>query len=119
MTWSDAKFKKNVVPLEGALGTVMALKPKVYEMKVDEFKTHISFPEGRQFGLIAQELETVLPDLVKEAFAPAKLSIEERQKGVSRPPLEYKSVNYTALIPVLIAAIQELQAEVDALKAGQ
>lgn len=119
VTWSDEKFKKNVEPLEGAMGKVMALKPKTYEMKTTEFKDHMSFPEGRQFGLIAQELETVLPELVKSSFAPAKVTVEERQKGVSKPPLEYKAVNYTALIPVLIAAIQELQAEVDALKAGR
>lgn len=119
VTWSDAKFKKNIAPLQGAMETVMSLKPKVYEMKTEEFKDHMSFTEGRRFGLIAQELETVLPELVNNSFAPAKVSVEDRKKGVSKPPLEYKSVNYTALIPVLIAALQELQAEVDALKAGR
>lgn len=52
------------------------------------------------FGLSAQELQTIYPNLV-----------EEGQDG-------YLAVNYVELVPVLIKAIQELNEEIDALKGG-
>ena len=54
----------------------------------------------RHFGLSAQELQTIYPNLVLEG-----------QDG-------YLYVNYTELVPILIRSIQELKAEVDELKGG-
>lgn len=54
----------------------------------------------RHFGLSAQELKEIYPNLVLEA-----------QDG-------YLYVNYTELVPVLIRAIQELKGELDAVKGG-
>jgi hypothetical protein len=113
---SDAMFKKNVRPLQGGLAKIMALKPKSYDMKVDEFKGRVRLPEGNQYGLIAQELEAILPDLVHPVTAPAELTREERKNGVKRDPTKFKSVNYQALIPILIQAIQEQQARIEALE---
>ena len=57
-----------------------------------------------RYGLIAQELEQVLPGLVNEM----NIETEEGDK--------YKAVNYIELIPILIGAIQELEEEVQSLK---
>jgi len=116
---SDIKFKKNVQPLNGGLQKVMALQPKTYDMKVEEFKGKVMLPEGNRYGLIAQELETVLPDLVHKVSAPAELpqpGSPEAKNYVPQPNTDFKSVDYISLIPILIAAIQEQQAEIDALK---
>lgn len=57
---------------------------------------------GKQYGLIAQEVEEVLPELVKS------MKIGDDQ--------EFKSVNYNAHIPILIKAMKEQQEEIENLK---
>jgi hypothetical protein len=116
---SDIKLKKNVQPLSGGLEKIMALKPKTYEMKTEEYKGKLALPAGKQFGLIAQEVEQVFPEIVKPVNAPAPLTEEERRKGVKKEGTKFKSVDYTSLIPVLIEAIQEQQKEIEALKRAQ
>lgn len=109
---SDLALKENVRPLPKGLETVMALQPKAYEMRrgVTEVTS-----EGTQFGLIAQDLQPLIPEIVETKRLPPK-----RQDGgdidfqASRQ--EFLAVNYTGLIPVLINAIQEQQAEIEVLK---
>jgi hypothetical protein len=121
---SDQMFKKNVVDYSGGLDKVLALRPKSYDTRVEEFKNEIDLPRGRQVGLIAQDLMDVMPELVTDVRSPPQLTKEEMAAGVEKEGLKFKAVNYTGLIPVLIAAVQEqhalieaLQAEVAALKA--
>lgn len=94
--YSDARAKTNVKPLKYGLSTLGKLKPVNYNLIKD--------PSGRanhlELGLIAQEVEAVMPELVRTDDEGKKL------------------LNYTGLIPVLIQAIQDLQAEVAELKAA-
>jgi hypothetical protein len=72
-------------------------------------------PEGKQIGLIAQDIEAVIPELVQET----QFNAIEKQDGEHQPEsvhIEYKSVNYIGLIPVLVSAIQEQQEQIEALK---
>jgi hypothetical protein len=87
---SDAKFKKNVLSISAPLEKILQLNGVSYEWKIDEFKEK-NFPEGRHFGVIAQEAEKVLPE-----------TVVTDAKGD-------KSVAYTEIIPVLIEAIKEQQ----------
>jgi hypothetical protein len=114
---SDRKFKKDIKDVTDGLGTVMALKPRTYTMRVDEFKDSKPLPKGKQIGFVAQELETVLPELVSTAVEPPHYTKEEKEKGVKKEGMEYKSVNYVGVIPVLVKAVQEQQAEIAALRA--
>jgi hypothetical protein len=105
---SDAKFKTNMQPLQGALQKVMALKPQTYFYDTLS-NAKMNFPSNRQFGLIAQDAELVFPEIVGEATVP--------DSAVNPKTIEkFKTINYTALVPVLIAAIQEQQKEIDDLK---
>ncbi|MEO0582666.1 MAG: T9SS type A sorting domain-containing protein, partial [Bacteroidota bacterium] len=80
-----------------------------------------------QHGLIAQELEKIYPELVKEYAAPITRLNEDGTDVIEDGLMYYKSVNYTNLVPVLIGAVKELgektntidelKAEVAALKA--
>lgn len=115
-TISDEKFKKNIVDLEGGLSKVMALRPKSYEMRANEFKDVANLSEGRQQGFLAQDLESVMPEIVHPIAAPAVLTAEEKQRGVKKEAVIYKGVNYAAMIPTLVKAIQEQQAEIDELR---
>jgi hypothetical protein len=114
---SDIMFKRDVQPLTGGLAKLMQLRPKRYFMKADEFKDRIQLPKGEQFGLIAQDLQEVYPQLVTDATAPVRLTKAEQEAKVKKAALKFKSVNYSALIPVLIEALQEQQSQIEALKA--
>jgi len=63
-TFSDARLKKNVHDLEGALETLLALRGVTFEYKDPEAVHELP---GERMGFIAQEVETVLPDWVEEA----------------------------------------------------
>jgi hypothetical protein len=96
---SDQRLKENIVDLPDGLNAVMALKPRKFDWKEGKGKGI----KGDR-GFIAQEFETVFPDMIEEWKDPAPEGEEP-----------YKAVNAN-LIPTLVKAIQELKAEVDSLK---
>ncbi len=114
---SDARFKVNVRPLgsiegpegETILDRVLALQPRAYAFTNEATYAHLNFSEGEQYGFLAQEVDDVFPDLVREGVHPPAEAGGE--------PLVYQAVNYVHLVPVLVQAMQEQQAEIDALEA--
>jgi hypothetical protein len=102
---SDQKLKKDIKGLQSGLDLVMKLRPVTYEYRQDEFPS-MTLPGGKQYGLIAQEVEAILPDLVMENENPART---DTKGNVIAPAVDFKSLSYQELIPVLIKAIQELQ----------
>jgi hypothetical protein len=95
---SDARLKKDVTPFAPSLASLTALRPVTYSWRADEFP-HRRFGNGRASGLIAQEVEPVLPDLVVTG-----------EDG-------FKAVDYRQLPLLTIQAVKELKAENDALTA--
>ena len=84
---SDINLKENIKTVENSLNILTQLRGVSFDWK----------ETGRSsYGVIAQELEEILPDLVKNS--------------------EVKSVNYNGLIGVLIEAVKELSEEVKELK---
>ena len=109
---SDAAKKENIEPLESALSIVGQLDAKTYNYVQEE---KLALPSEKQFGFLAQDLEKILPQLVKEVenpAAPIQSNEESAELQEEVGPQEYetmKSVNYIGLIPVLTKAIQEQQ----------
>lgn len=97
---SDARFKENINTLENSLDLIKRLRGTTYTFRNSEDLENFDFGPGQKIGFIAQEVEEVLPDLV---FTD--------DDG-------YKAVDYASLIPVLVEAIKDLSAEVEALQAG-
>jgi hypothetical protein len=93
---------------------VLKLKPAVYTFKTSERKS-MQLPEGKQLGLIADEVKEVFPELVSQAVHPPEYDKEDRTKVITSE-VKYEGVNYQGLIPVLIASIQEQQQQISALK---
>jgi|GEM_PF-665421 len=106
---SDERLKQNIEDISYANESLMKLKPRVYEY-IKSGKINLS--QGQQFGFIAQELEEVFPELIKDVKKPVF-----DKKGNITEYFEYKSVNYIPLIAVLTASVQELNKEVEDLKA--
>ena len=98
---SDRELKKNIKSITNGLDTINQLEGRTFDWKVDA-----KMQEGTQYGLIAQELEEVLPDLVYD-----KHGIRKKEDGSY-----YKSIQMTGVIPVLIEAVKELSAKVTALE---
>jgi hypothetical protein len=111
---SDRKLKSDIQPLNNAIQLIQKLKPSTYEYKTNEF-AQMELPEGRQYGLIADEIKQVFPSMVKQAVQPAKYENDDRSNGrLVAEEVSFEAVNYTAMIPVLIAAMQEQQAMIEA-----
>lgn len=118
---SDMNLKENITPLENGLNAVLNLNPTTYNFRNESKYRSMNLSSGTHFGLIAQEVETVLPSLVQtnRHYYQSASSQEAGPNAheVSREEvLEYKTVNYSELIPVLIKAIQEQQEQIEALE---
>jgi hypothetical protein len=94
---SDIRYKENIRNLDVGLDKILALKPRLYDWKEGK---GLDIKNAR--GFIAQEFEQVFPDLIDVWKDPSPEGEEP-----------YKSVRQD-LIPVLVKAIQELNAKVDA-----
>jgi hypothetical protein len=67
-----------------------------------------------QVGVIAQDVEKVLPQVVVPA--PFDIAQDEDGNEYSKSGENYKTVHYDKLVPLLIEAIKELKAEIEELK---
>lgn len=77
----------------------------------------MNLPEGHQYGLIADEVKQVFPSLVKTAVQPAVFENGDERNGKKvADEVSFEAVNYTAMIPVMIAAMQEQQALIETLQ---
>jgi hypothetical protein len=101
---SDLKLKQNIAPISGAAEKLMQLKPCSYNFKTDEDLKDMQLPQEKQMGLIAQDLQKVFPELIKEMSAQKKFN-DKGELTFNTP--DFKAVQYIGLIPVLIAGFQE------------
>jgi hypothetical protein len=93
-TTSDIRLKENFEPMSNALELVSQLNGLYYTWKKDA-----GTDKPRKLGFIAQEVEKVIPELVKTD-----------SEGM-------KSVDYVSVIPVLVEALKHQQKQIDELKA--
>ena len=72
----------------------------------------MNLPEGQHYGLIAEDVEKVLPALVKQSkFETA--TDESSKNGTTTAAVDFKALNYTELIPIMIKGMQEQQAMIE------
>jgi hypothetical protein len=93
---SDRNFKENIIPITDALLKLENISGNTYDWK-NEFEYIHGF-KGNDVGVIAQEIQKVLPEAVRE-----------RENG-------YLGVNYEKIIPLLIESIKELSAKIKELE---
>ncbi len=114
---SDLLIKRDIADMRhGALSQVLSLKPKTYRFNTDDpafASFHLS--DDEQIGLIAQDVAKVVPQAVTMVVVPHP--DVEKQESVTKQPDTLLTVDYSKLVPVLIKAIQEQQAQIDALRA--
>jgi len=96
---SDKRLKKDMMLLDDGLSKVMALRPITFNWN-KTVNPELKLDDRNHLGFIAQEVETVLPQVVSTADDAMKT----------------KSVAYSDIVPVLTKAIQEQQTEITDLK---
>lgn len=114
---SARQLKTNIKDLSlSSLEKLNQLKIKSYQYNTNKFD-FMNLPKGNQVGVIAEEMETIFPELIKKTIQP---EADENlvKEGIERPhnEVEFKAVNYTGLVPHLVKAVQELNEEVNTLK---
>ena len=97
---SDKRLKENIKPLDNALDKINKINGVEFDWKklTEKEKETIHGNTGHDVGVIAQEIEEVLPEVVTT-----------RDSG-------YKAVKYEKIVPLLIEAIKELKQEIEDLK---
>lgn len=111
--YSDERLKKDIVTIPDALEKVLSLRGVTY------FSNEIAESYGytskeRMVGVLAQDVQKVLPEAVK----PAPFDILQLNEGIeiSRSGENYMTVQYEKLVPLLIEAIKTLNKEIKELK---
>ena len=122
---SDQRLKKNIATITNATATIKALTGRTFE-----WKDGVELESGTQYGFIAQEMESVVSDLVTDgtetgirAFdKDGNILVDNKDENA----VEYsKAVNIDGVIPILVEALKEavtkietLETKVAALEAG-
>jgi len=91
---SDKRLKKDITQMKSTIGKINMLKPSQYKIRSDASNKIC-------FGLIAQEVKEIFPEVV---------SIQKN----SGPIDDLHTISYTELIPILIKGMQEQQAQIEA-----
>lgn len=93
---SDKRLKKNIKPINNALDVINKLEPVSYNWNNKAKKLNENKTDQKDFGLIAQDVEVILPEIVHDIHND-----------------KYKAIDYIKLIPFLIKSIQELNEKVE------
>ena len=120
-TPSDQKLKKNIVDFVDAVSIIKKLKPKSYEYLTEGKMAEMNLPTGTHYGLVAQDLEKVLPNLVKVTEQNPRHDSISKAGGTgssaSAKEETFKAVNYTELIPILVKGMQEQDEKLQKMEA--
>ncbi len=92
---SDERLKENIAPVRDGLSKLLELNGVYFNMK--------DVPDVREVGLIAQNVQKVLPEAV---------SVVDKEHG-------YLGVSYPSLIPLIIEAVKEQESEIRKLRAAK
>ena len=95
---SDAKLKENITDATPKLADLLKVRIRNYNLKSDS--------SNKQIGVIAQELETIFPALVEET--------QDKDEAGVLLGTTTKAVKYSVFVPMLIKALQELNAKFEA-----
>ncbi|MCF7865654.1 MAG: tail fiber domain-containing protein [Candidatus Pacebacteria bacterium] len=91
LTPSDIRLKEDIKPIESALDKVMKLQGVTFG-----WKDKLRFGSSTEIGFIAQDVEKIVPELVRDGG-------------------EYKSLNYANMVALVVEAVKDLKTRVDAI----
>lgn len=111
---SDERLKKNIKTIEKPIEKLQQIKGVSYTGNMEEYG-ELLFVDRKKLGVIAQDVEQVFPELVRKSKLTNRMKYQKGEVGEIVEG-EFLTVNYDGLIPVLIEAVKEQQAQIDDLK---
>ena len=105
----EQELKVSVGKISNSTQHLKNLEPVTFKYDVNKYK-HLKLPAGEQYGFLASNVQPEFPAMVYEAS-----KVYESGKNNSKIA-KYNEVQTADLIPVLVAAIKEQQAEIELLK---
>jgi len=120
---SDRRLKKNIEAMENALDVIKQLAPVTYNFDLEKYP-NLGLNSGLEYGFIAQEVQAIVPDIVREKTLPTN-GAAQRSFGQANNNMDenFLTMDYSRLIPILTKALQEqqvmiedLQKEIESLK---
>jgi len=100
---SDQQFKENITDYSGALEKVRNLNPVTFNYDTADYD--LNFPVGLQYGLISNDVEQVIPELVSNGVIPPEV---DSAGNIITDSISYKGLNYLELTPILTQAVKEI-----------
>jgi len=94
---SDLRFKKNITPIQDATSLISGLDGVTYNYRASDFPHH-QFSSEKQIGFIAQDVEKILPEVVRTDAS------------------GYLGIDYSKLTPLLVEGFKELEKRLVALE---
>jgi flagellar biosynthesis chaperone FliJ len=128
---SDQKLKEDIRDFSSAMEIINQLHPKQYQYRQDGNYKLMNLPKGNRYGLIAEDVEKVLPNLIKESqyktrmlenkpVNPNSAAVESNTSTTNTQrkseTIDFKALNYTEFIPLLIKGMQEQQQRIEQLE---
>lgn len=111
--YSDQRLKENIVPIDNALSRVQNINGVTFN--ANDVAAQFGYTNRMtQVGVIAQDVQAVLPQVVVPA--PFDIGVNEQGTEYSMSGENYLTVQYEKLVPLLIEAIKELTARVEELE---
>ena len=111
--YSDERLKNRLGRINNALDTILSLNG--FKYTANELAIQNGYKDtGVQLGLSAQEVQKVLPELVK--LAAFDVAHDDNGNEFSKTGANYLTLDYTKLVPVLIEAIKEQQQRIEKLE---
>lgn len=105
----EQELKIEIGKISNSTQQLKKLEPVSFKYDVNKYK-HLKLPSGEQYGFLASDVQAEFPAMVYEAS-----KVYGSGKNNSKVA-KYKEVQTADLIPVLVAAIKEQQAEIELLK---
>ena len=108
---SDKRLKENFRPIENAVDKVKAIGGFIFDWRKDMMEKHDFTPDQQQddAGLIAQEVQKVMPAAIKRAPFDHDLTKPNQSKSGE----DFLTVQYEKMVPLLVEAIKEQQKQID------
>ena len=106
---SDSSIKINTAPVANSLDYITKLQPISYEYNRGEYK-QLNLPVGKHFGFIAHDAKLIVPSAVSNRH-----NWYTAGKGSQRT-ITTSEVDLDKLVPLLVGAIKEQQAQIEELK---
>lgn len=107
---SDKRLKENIITITSALDKVDKINGVYFNFTDEANELNKSLSKNRQVGFLAQEIQSVLPEIVK----PAPFDIDSDGNSISGE--NYLTIHYEKVVPLLLQAIKELKLELDEVR---